>query len=474
MQQDPTVRRVNRWVVAALLVAACFWGRLLVSAASLDPAREVRFFDANGPVPEPSCHGPAVVDGPYLWQVCGQSLARFELAKGRADLLWPAERIFYVSAFTKDSSGAPLVVLDPTAPTALYRVRAEGGLQALKTFELPVVAVVAAADRIEVVSGFDRKTLHTLANGAWAERAFPVLEATDGQWIHGAGAEKRDGVWRVVHLRGPRKGSLPVDAEVMVSRDFAPFEKVSTVTLDAGHATVVESGEIYPHFKLFHLPGSNELNALSLATTAGAPYEWVGDKAVPLAPPFTGYIEAYDAVHTSAGNATVVQIRGPLKATRIRGEWFTAGGGRRLQLTRTRDGRTTTPVDSFWVNVGYKLLPAESSGYWLVGGLGSAYARVGPELERLDRPSFLERMAGLFRRDRAKRNSDIYRRGSAVVEKVAVGWTLFGPFAVLAAALVSLRRPSARATAWATYVSAAWLATMVVCAWSAWKILGFF
>lgn len=467
-----------RLVVATLVVATVFWARLFQSYRTRLPAREFVFTGASDAFV--NCHGAAIVDGPVYFQLCYTAigaghgvLTRFDPARGVAEMLWrPPKPVHFIEGYAKDATGAALIAFDTSLDGELYRAHPEGRLESLGTFPQGIAGFAAAGDAIEVVDGrFGvRHALHTLRAGTWTKRELPAPAWDAEHWLSGEGAERRDGVWRTVHLRGPRRGSLPVDVEVLVTTEGVT-EKVGTLRLDKPVIYAASDGTLAPSVRALRLVHGNIALQPGLSMVEAMPYTWENGRLVgPETHPALEH-PSFDFVHGANGLETIVGAQHGPQANKVRGEWFTAEGSPALKLTRVRDGKTVAPVDSFWVSIGLKLLPAEGSGYVLTGGLGSGYVRLNADLERTDRLSFGERLARLFKQDRAKRNSDIYWK-NAPLEKAAVAWALFAPLAIAALALVARKRP-----AWdsrVAIVSLAWLTVMVVAAFYAWPIVRLF
>jgi hypothetical protein len=151
--------------------------------------------------------------------------------------------------------------------------------------------------------------------------------------------------------------------------------------------------------------------------------------------------------------------------------------GRWLQLT---DGQEPSLVEAgaqggepltnrFWLWTGFKVLPAEGGGYWVMGSLGESYLRLDDSLRRVDSLSAIERFFRLFEKDRAKRNSDFYLN-AAPLKKASVPAMLFAlPLGLLlAAAAGAKRRRSAM-----RIVLGAYLFLGLVLGWWAWALLKF-
>jgi hypothetical protein len=459
-----------------LVVAAAFWIRIFHAHATRKLAREITFVGPNGPVDSVNCHGSALIDGDIIWQLCSANskpgiLTRIDPTRGVGEMLWaPPVFAYAFGGFAKEPSGTPIVVFNPHDKTTVYRVKPAGGLEPLGTFENGVAGLAANGDAIEVVSGrFSwAHSIHTLRNGAWSERKFSMPALDDEHWLNFQGAERRDGAWRVVYVRGPSKGVLPIDADVMVGTEAAPLEKVGTIRIGRPFVHAFPDGSLDSMQGSLHVVHGNMIATMILGEL---PYEWEDGKVRAPDPPVPPMLSSYDFAYRPHGHEPILVIEGPKHAARIHGEWFLADGDRRLQLTRLRDGKTSMPVDRFWVDVGYKLFPAAGSGYWMTGALTQAYVRLGDDLARTDELTFFERLGRLFRQDRGKRNSDIYW-GNATLEKFAVGWALFPPIAIALAALIARKHPRLD---FPVFVAAAtWLVVMVFAMWRAWRIVWFF
>jgi hypothetical protein len=104
-------------------------------------------------------------------------------------------------------------------------------------------------------------------------------------------------------------------------------------------------------------------------------------------------------------------------------------------------GRTGAPLTpSFWIEIAPRIFPREGGGYVIVGGLGQAIVRVGPDLARTDALSFGERLARLFVDDRAKHNADYFLSGGGL-RSLTVPFAMLLPLLGLAGISMSGRRP---------------------------------
>lgn len=246
--------------------------------------------------------------------------------------------------------------------------------------------------------------------------------------------------------------------------------EVTTIRLGSVFVYAAADGTLRDRHMALHVVHGNMM-ATTILQAEQLSFEWEDGKVRASDAPFPAMFASYDFMYRPNGHDPILLLEGDKLAARIRGEWIVADGERRLRLTRVRDGKTAAPVDRFWVTSGYKLLPAEGSGYWMMGALGEAYVRIGDDLARTDELTFFERLRRLFRQDRGKRNSDIYW-SNAVMEKLAVGWALFPPLVIAIAALVARKRPRLDLAVYAAALS--WLAVMMIAGWTAWRIIWHF
>lgn len=449
-----------RLVAAALVVAAIFWARVVQVHVAKKPARSFTFVGRNGPYAGPNyCHGSAIADGDVIWQVCRNIgndtwLTRFVPARGVAEMLWSVDVSNRLEGFAKDSAGAPLVVVGPSSGARLFRVGGE--LTQLGSFKDGIAGFAANGDAIEVVSGRfpDHPYLYTWRNGAWTERRLPAAAVGEDQWLAVQGAEGRDGAWRVVYLRGARRGALPIDVDVLVGSESAPPEKAATMKLGAPFLFASAAGFIHPMSIAVRVAQANVFTAPLLAHPADLPMDWENGQLVAPAPLFAAPFASYDFVYRPLGHQRIIGLEDLYKsASRIGDEWVVAEGDKRVRLTRVRDGKISAPIDRFHLGPGYKLFPT-GTGYLVMGGLGERYARFDADLARSDVMSFGERFRKLF-------------RDATSTESFAVGWALFAPLGIALALLAGKRLERGVQIA-----AIAWLVVMVIAGWTAWRMIG--
>jgi hypothetical protein len=171
--------------------------------------------------------------------------------------------------------------------------------------------------------------------------------------------------------------------------------------------------------------------------------KWVAPALPPQATPFG--VES-DYVVTDHGLQRLLNVRGP-DAVRVGDGWILRRTDadrdavlQRQGLDFVDQGAPSPPVTGvFWLQVGYKLLPAPQGGYWLMGGLGEAVVHVGDDLTRTDGLGFFERLGRALTNDRAKVNSDFYLDAGAL-RRFGFLWVLFGFVGLVAPAWLWARR----------------------------------
>lgn len=108
---------------------------------------------------------------------------------------------------------------------------------------------------------------------------------------------------------------------------------------------------------------------------------------------------------------------------RVRGRWIRHTYDHDAWLEDVETGARGSPITSrFWLDPGFKVLPATDGGMWIMGSLGKVFLHVDQSLERTDHLTFGERMSRLYKHDKAKQNSDF---------DLTIGRKLAVPFALL-------------------------------------------
>ena len=504
--------RITVFVAAAIFVLA--WSRLLVTTVTqASPARSVTFVNADGSAadqwtgPWTNCFGPAWVDGGDVWRQCDGGigersdprLTRFDYAAGRATIL-PAmdtgdahARGFPFQAGARDPQGGVVFVHGGR----VLRVQGDAVEQLGDLGYLGKACVRFGDDRALEVAGNGPDGLQwvwRLAAGAWSHTKVQPLPEREGAQRVALGCrwDAPSRAWRFLWARFPALQKAGDTVELALwetSAGAAPVE-VQRMSMAIQRGSDDDNARVFrsDDGRLFLRDG------LLDRSHSGGAQKWMGRAALewrdgrwaepPLPPgafvPGAGYdyVLADDGLHAQVGFET-------RDMERVGGSWYQLVGRPDLSLVELGPAPTSKAplrgpgpplASSFWLSNGFKMLPAQGGGYWLVGSLGRSYVRVDDAtLARTDGLSFVERFGRAFVNDRAKRNSDFYFT-LGFLRKLGFLWVLFGFLLTGAPALWWRRRRPGPATAdrLVTALSVAYLVGCAISAPTFWQLSGVF
>lgn len=495
-------------VAACAVLTALAWGRLAwttaTTASPAHPITSVRLSDGvELGLHDVTCHGPAYVAGADVWQLCyderatasSEHLTRFDLAARRATLLPAIDGAPYslrsISAVIGHPAGGLVVLAD------------RGLLRVTHDAVTPWVALGVAwrpclrfdGDALEVAAfggGGAPMVARVAPDGATTRREGPPVAAPEGAKIIGAGCrwDATAGAWRFLWTQWPKTQPTGATAEVaLLERGLDPAEPVVSQRL----ALAIETPESFEPY-WFNRSETGELflfDELLDRSPDGGISRWHGQPPLerrggqwvaPSLPPgtFRGGVEA-DYVVTDHGLQRLLGLSGPA-SVRVGDGWIVRRTGddrdaflQRQSLDFIDQGPAGPPVTGvFWLQVGYKVLPAPQGGYWLMGGLGEAVVHVGDDLARTDGLGFIERLERALADDRAKVNSDFYLEAGDL-RRFGFLWVLCG-FVVLVVPLWlwARRRPGPGAVGAVSVASVLFLLVAVAAAHTFYKLSGVF
>ncbi len=483
-------------VMVCAAVAALAWGRLLWSTATTaSPAHQIDFVDEEGrPLVrwDVHCHGPMYVHGADAWQRCMRTvdelevdrLTHFDLEGRTATLLSTPTGVadlYSVTAVAPHPQGGLVMV----AEDDLLRVTRDGVTRLAESPSFHTTCLRVHGDSIELATfaglQAQRSTLDS-RTGRWETLTGTRPDSAAGRSIRGAGCRWSDG-WRFVWAAVPEvhagDGPLPVSL-LEAGLDGVPKE---TQTLEfpvrgpndfgteqTPAARRAEDGSAFLDQPLLDL---SPWFGVPRSWSATPPLEWHDGRWEPprLPPGMSTLLTASDFQVTNDRIHTVLTFESSGHA-RVGGSWLQAeeDEDRDLRVRRLDEnfeaGEPSSPVTgTFWMNVGFKLLPTESGGYWMMGGLGEAVVRVDDDFQRTDRLGLFERLGRAMTNDRAKRNSDFFLN-VGWFHRFGFLWTLFG--GLLVAAVLRAKPSAVRG------LGGLYLAGVIVSGYSFWKLSGVF
>lgn len=182
----------NLLLASAMLVCVGAWARVLhTHFTAPSPARYTEFCTADGPIHPPAwphCNSMRIVIDAQIWQHCDATegapagFVRFDLASGRADLLWPTKDV--PSSLLLGGVQAPdggLIVAAPTSPpqTVLWHLHPGGGIEPIGEVPSNLLALRIEGGQLEAVTAArpDQPMHHrrSLPDGPWSATPLPEL-----------------------------------------------------------------------------------------------------------------------------------------------------------------------------------------------------------------------------------------------------------------------------------------------------------
>jgi len=491
-------------LIVAFGVCGAAWMRFFyVALSNPSPARYVQFIGVDGPRDafRQSCSGPAFIEGDSVWRFCQYDvktldtqaggrwgLARFDLAEGKARLLWPLleDQTSQILALAKSPSGELAAAWGAPDLSMVYRILPEGGVVPLglpPVEDRRIMGMAWVGSSLELVAGDTAPvTITTHDTSAWsALREIPAPDGcTDDLPCTLQVAYRQDDGWHFLYARPPDD---PARAEIDLIQAAESGEVTSTGSVPLSEFSedeihVDDAGEITSIGDLFDRSPGNVVN-------------WTVD-----APPLLLYERAWTRVEVPADNASfffsdyrltpdglrwIPGVRFPRRAWLIGDQWLTLARtehGTALTELNTDRGLTLTLNTSFVQQASSltEILPASDGGYWVLGPYG-AYLKADAALERADPLNIVERVRRLFENFSSLNvyHGEFYRQ-QTLLKMVAFPLVLFSlPVGYL---LVFFARQAQRDTRlWLRIllrVSAVYLILTTIFMWWFWEIMGVF
>ncbi len=397
----------------ALLICLAGWGRLAyVLLVRPTPARVMAFVvdgrrrDVADP---PHCQDRAIIEGQAAWRVCGyrqlpgrapdqDGLVRFDFVARRAEMAWPfpspARGVLQAVA---RHPGGDLAVL--TLDGHLWIARPAGGVTPLGKAPPRVTGLAWVDDRLEVVDYRGAVTAYEAGQEPVPGGRLPGPKEEPAWLDMLAVAEATDAGWRSIWVRVPvRPGDeRPIQAQLLCGGpgdDQAPVD-CGRIPLSEGHY-VLGQGQLTLVATPLLTTGGNLLpERTNIPIFERGEHGWWPIPAPPgVEAPGP---EQFDVRIGPGGLEAIPRFadRGT-RWTRTGTDWIgvqTSALGPRL---RRASGSVGEPVAaSRWLGADSHLVPADGTGFWMLGAFGT-FARIGPQLERIDGLGPVERVTRLY------------------------------------------------------------------------------
>ncbi len=413
--------------LVAFVLCGVAWMRFFAAViANPSPVRYVEFMTAEG-VRSPfrqDCAGPAFIENDAVWRFCsydstsafvtrveaaapGWGLVRFDLAAGKAEMLWPLPEApdAQILALGQSPTGDLAVAWGSPGLDAIYLVLREGG-----TLPLGVPAdtlrdltgLAWTGETLEIVSGDESGvTVYVNEAGRWGttRAVTPPPDCTDEantctlQLAH----RTPDG-WRMVYSIAPRAIGAVDEAEVAIVAALEdgtpePVDTLELGDLSPDQYTLDADGSLTAVGALFDQAPGNVVNWSIRAAPFmlhGGTWERVVAPQVDARFYFSDY-----AISEAGGLQWIPGTHHPQRSWQV-DQWVTLrSSGEDIFLAEIdgESGPTLTQTQNVaWrSNADITLLPATSGGYWVLGPNG-AYMKASTDLERADALTVAERV----------------------------------------------------------------------------------
>ncbi|MBA3460816.1 MAG: hypothetical protein H0T46_12685 [Deltaproteobacteria bacterium] len=219
--------------------------------------------------------------------------------------------------------------------------------------------------------------------------------------------------WRFVFTRltKPLPVTGPIPVEVIETAEAAPTRSLGVLQLAAPFAARLDADPTKGWV-------SDVIDTTASGLVQRGPFRYTVDasKLVAPSPGPPGHEAEYGYEYDyELRPGVLVPIPRPMiggDLVRIGGRWIRHDQKRETALVDAATGAQGPPIANvFWIEPGFKILPATDGGMWIMGSLGGAYLHVDTSFARTDHLTMSERLARLRVFDRAKRNSDFYLTG---------------------------------------------------------------
>lgn len=491
----------------AFVVCGAAWMRFFwVAATQPSPVRYVTFMTPSGQQEafRQDCAGPSFIEKDTVWRFCEYGihtlepstagtwgLVRFDLLKGRADLLWPLmeSQTSQILALAQSPSGDLGLAWGSPALTHVYRVQAGGGIKIYDAPESapPEVAGLAwAGDTLELAtdSGDGFGLIYAYQDGTWQPpREVPRPDTCDEESVCTLQFARRESEgWRFLYARAPVAIPDPaaVPVEVVSVAEDGSQAIAGTIPLSnlAPEQASIENGRLTRLGMLFDRSPGNVVNW----SLEAAPWMMQGETWEQITPPvenasfyFSDYQIGPDGLRWIPG------LRYPQKSCQL-DTWLmlkASGDGVKLATMTGDAGPTLTANTSFLRGDGpaqTSILPASDGGYWILGPYG-AYMKADQSMHRVDNLSVFERTTRSFDNfGRFKVYNDDFHQQQSALKMIAFPLVLLSlPAGYL---LVFFVRQSRRNTrAWVkllVQVSVVYVLLATIFIWWFWKTMHYF
>jgi hypothetical protein len=286
-------------------------------------------------------------------------------------------------------------------------VRQDGGLRQLLEGGRKVAGMAWAGERLELVEGGPAPAIHTYQKGrGWRSRKPPVPSTEqEGSVVELDLAYRSGGRWNLVFVRhpvnAPARGQ-PLPVELLQGTETQAPLAVATIEL-ASRYVRNEAGRVEILGSVVDRSPGSVVNFD--ATLPSLPLQRQQERWQPVEVPAVaskGGFWEFDYMVEPHGLQAIPRTTSDEAVVRVRDQWIQLVCSQHCRLRRLGHKPGPSLVDRFWLVPGFKILPAASGGYWLLGSLSRSYIRVNARFELVDGMGFTERFRRLFERDRAK------------------------------------------------------------------------
>jgi hypothetical protein len=396
-------------VAALVWIGAVLW-TVWMSVERPPPARQVRFEGPNGSIDGGpiGCHGPAFVDGAYVWQECQQQdgttqrshLARFDLTRGVAELGEPLSEPL-IQGVARAADGLVVVGRE-----TIELRSSSGSVRAIGTCRIPR-AVGVIDGEVEVVDGLrSLRIQRRRSDGSWSTRTIEAPPAGEGDSIQAEAVWIEDGRWRFAWSRTPEPlAAYPGRVALIEQAEGEAPRVVETLSLEGPPLRREANGATWLDRGWLHAARSGMFEQSAHAAFERRDGRWA---PLDLAPAELGALRRLDTDGVLEADGTLrTFLRSDLgrRVARIEGRWYRLHTEPVAALEAIGAQRGPPLTTSFWLSIGTRILPDPRGGFWVMGSLGESYVHVDEALVRDDGFSLLDRVARLFAEDRAKRNA---------------------------------------------------------------------